>query len=152
MSSQKPCAPFLRQASRPSEVGSSGGPSVATTCRIEPCALSPSRSARLAGAVLDRAGFTACLLDFRASARVLQFFQDALCLFAVDALLDRLGRLVNQVFGFLEAQPGDLAHDLDYADLGIAGRGQDHLELGLLGRSEEHTSELQSPMYLVCRL
>src|SRR5207253_6030219 len=97
MSSQKPCAPFFRQASRLSGVGSSGGPSVATTCRIEPCALSPSRSATLAGAVLDRVGFTACLLDFRASARVLQLLQDGFSLFAVEALLHRLGRLVDQV-------------------------------------------------------
>src|SRR5437763_13356146 len=27
-----------------------------------------------------------------------------------------------------------------------------YLQLGSLNRSEEHTSELQSPMYLVCRL
>src|SRR5437762_5968382 len=27
-----------------------------------------------------------------------------------------------------------------------------HTRVGLLSRSEEHTSELQSPMYLVCRL
>src|SRR5437879_2330307 len=36
------------------------------------------------------------------------------------------------------------------------GHGVDHLDLKKLGahvaRSEEHTSELQSPMYLVCRL
>src|SRR5207248_3099922 len=107
MSSQNPCLPFVRQASRLSGVGSSDGPSVATTCRIEPCALSPSRSATLAGAVLGRAGVTVRLLDFRASARVLQLLQDALGLFPVDALLDLLGRLVYQVLAFLEAQAGD---------------------------------------------
>src|SRR2546423_14657679 len=133
MSSQKPCVPFLRQARRRSDVGSSGGPSVATTCRIEPWALSPSRSATLAGAVLGRAGATFCLLDFRASARVLQFLEDALGLFPVDALLDRLGRLVDQGLGFLETQAGDLPDDLDYPELGCARRGQHHLELGLLG-------------------
>src|SRR5437763_4577532 len=31
-------------------------------------------------------------------------------------------------------------------------RGADAAALGVDGRSEEHTSELQSPMYLVCRL
>src|SRR5437879_7997264 len=38
------------------------------------------------------------------------------------------------------------------ADIGhcVAGRGQ--LALHAVDRSEEHTSELQSPMYLVCRL
>src|SRR2546421_12987597 len=133
MSSQKPCLPFARQASRLSGVGSRDGPSVATTCRTEPCALSPSRSASLAGAVLGRAGATVFLLDFRASACVLQLLEDALGLFPVDALLDWFGRLVDQVLGFLETQAGDLADDLDHADLGIARRGQHHLELGLLG-------------------
>src|SRR5436189_5364230 len=32
------------------------------------------------------------------------------------------------------------------------GRGEMDLPALLSGRSEEHTSELQSPMYLVCRL
>src|ERR1700704_5293335 len=108
MSSQKPCLPFVRQASRLSGVGSSDGPSVATTCRIEPCALSPSRSATLAGAVLGRAGVTVFLLDFRASARVLQLLEDGFGLFAVDALLDRLGGLVGQGLCFLLTQAGDL--------------------------------------------
>src|SRR5437762_4383589 len=41
------------------------------------------------------------------------------------------------------------------ANLWVAGRQIAHVELGDIGsglRSEEHTSELQSPMYLVCRL
>src|SRR5437762_9355369 len=40
------------------------------------------------------------------------------------------------------------------ADLGGAGprRGADAGRDEIPGRSEEHTSELQSPMYLVCRL
>src|SRR5207302_11355445 len=64
------------------------------------------------------------LLDLGASARVLELLQDALGLFAVDALHDRLRRLVDQVLGFLEAQPRDLANDLDHTDLGVARRGQ----------------------------
>src|SRR2546429_10021995 len=122
MSSQNPCLPFARQASRLSGVGSSDGPSVATTCRIEPWALSPSRSATLAGAVPGRAGVIVRLLDFRASARVLQLLQDALGLFPVDALLDRLGGLGDQVLGFLETQAGDLTDDLDLAVPGIGRR------------------------------
>src|SRR2546423_4478158 len=117
MSSQKPCLPFARQASRLSGVGSRDGPSVATTCRTEPCALSPSRSATLAGAVLGRAGATVFLLDFRASACVLQLLEDALGLFPVDALLDRLGPLVDQVLGFLETQAGNPADVLVPANL-----------------------------------
>src|SRR5690348_17547466 len=34
---------------------------------------------------------------------------------------------------------------------GVAGVGGEH-DLGLEARSEEHTSELQSPVHLVCRL
>src|SRR5437763_4944648 len=34
----------------------------------------------------------------------------------------------------------------------VRGRGHGRQRLGVGGRSEEHTSELQSPMYLVCRL
>src|SRR5437764_8138385 len=33
-----------------------------------------------------------------------------------------------------------------------ASAGADHYEIARSFRSEEHTSELQSPMYLVCRL
>src|SRR5437762_9958058 len=36
--------------------------------------------------------------------------------------------------------------------LGLVSRSAAISELAELGRSEEHTSELQSPMYLVCRL
>src|SRR5256714_14238696 len=109
MSSQNPCFPFVRQASRLSGVASRGGPSVATMWRIEPWALSPSRSATLAGAVFGRAGATFCLLDFRASARVLPLLEDALGLFPVAALLDRLGRPVGPVLGFLQTHAGGLA-------------------------------------------
>src|SRR5437762_10262073 len=45
--------------------------------------------------------------------------------------------------------PGDLSPISEHRDLMPLGR--DRAANGL-GRSEEHTSELQSPMYLVCRL
>src|SRR5919197_3337878 len=77
--------------------------------------------------------WTESLLDLGAGAGVLQLLQDALGLFAVDTLLDRLWRLVDQVLGFFQAKPRDLADDLDHADLGIAGRGENDLELGLRG-------------------
>src|SRR5208337_4172034 len=38
------------------------------------------------------------------------------------------------------------------AALELRRRGQDLVRLPAQSRSEEHTSELQSPMYLVCRL
>src|SRR5207248_8641045 len=112
MSSQKPCFPSLRQASRLLAVGSSCGPSVATRCRIEPCTRSPWRSATLAGAVLDRAGFVVCLLDFLASAGILQFLEDAFRFLPIDALLDRLRRLVDQVLGFLQPKAAGFPDNL----------------------------------------
>src|SRR5438552_14768759 len=127
MSSQKPCFPSLRQASRLTGVGSSWGPSVATRCRMEPCSRSPWRSATLAGAVLDRAGFEVCLLDFRASAGILQFLEDAFRFLPIDALLDRLRRLVDQVLGFLQPNAGDLPNHLDAADIGLDRRGAHQL-------------------------
>src|SRR5918996_317454 len=48
------------------------------------------------------------------------------------ALLDRLGRALDQVLGLLETEPRDRAHFLDHVDLLVAGSGQDHVELGLL--------------------
>src|SRR5437879_6866387 len=43
--------------------------------------------------------------------------------------------------GDLSCRPGD-TRERDLAPIGVSGEA----------RSEEHTSELQSPMYLVCRL
>src|SRR5215467_14359538 len=52
----------------------------------------------------------------------------------VDAFLDRLGRSVDQILGFLQAQPGDFAHRLDDVHLVVADGGQHHGELGLFFR------------------
>src|SRR5437879_9336056 len=49
---------------------------------------------------------------------------------------------------FRSGQPGQ-------GEIGVGGReevGRSHAAHDELARSEEHTSELQSPMYLVCRL
>src|SRR5436189_4451659 len=72
-----------------------------------------------------------------------------------DALpiFDRLDDPPDQL-----AEVGRLAHPRAHRQ--DAGRGQEPLEDAprgvergqAVGRSEEHTSELQSPMYLVCRL
>src|SRR5439155_15228255 len=53
-------------------------------------------------------------------------------LLAVDALLDRVGRSVDEVLGLLEAEAGDRADDLDHLDLLVAGAGEDDIERGLL--------------------
>src|SRR5437762_12698119 len=55
-----------------------------------------------------------------------------------DAVPDEPRALTGAVFGMLET-----TLPLEYRPAGVAVLGK---------RSEEHTSELQSPMYLVCRL
>src|SRR5438445_5414294 len=67
------------------------------------------------------------------SARLLELLLDRLGLGLRHALLDRLGRPVDQVLGLLEAEPGDLAHHLDDLDLLVARPGEDDREVLLLG-------------------
>src|SRR6202011_4142965 len=125
MSSQNPCLASTRQAAMDSAVASTNGPCAAIRC------LATSSVSPWEGWGGDQS--PSPLLDLGAGACVLQLLQDGFGLFAVDTLLDRLGRLVGQVLGFLEAQAGDFPDDLDHANLGVARRGQHHLELGLLG-------------------
>src|SRR5437879_12916234 len=61
---------------------------------------------------------------------------------ALPILSDRAGR--RKIFVTTAACLGALG-------FAVAGLSQT-LPVFLVGRSEEHTSELQSPMYLVCRL
>src|SRR5438876_968368 len=72
------------------------------------------------------------LLDFDLGADVLELLLDCRGLFLGDAFLDRLGRSLDEVLGFLETQGGDLADDLDDVDLVAADFGQRDGELGLL--------------------
>src|SRR4029077_10766147 len=62
-------------------------------------------------------------------------FESSLDLFGFvlrDAFLDGLGRRVDEVLGFLEAETGQLANDLDDRDLVRSDLGQRRGELGLL--------------------
>src|SRR5918911_3085975 len=72
------------------------------------------------------------LLDLDASALLfeLRLYRGGLLL--GDAGLDGLRRAVHQVLRLLEAEAGQLAHDLDHLDLLGAGFAQDDVELGLL--------------------
>src|SRR5215213_6708097 len=73
------------------------------------------------------------LLQVDASAGLLELALELLGLVAVDALLDRLGGLVHECLGLLEAQAGRCAHDLDHLDLLLAGGSQHHVDgAGLL--------------------
>src|SRR5687768_588267 len=71
----------------------------------------PSISVLRAGARVSR------LLDLRGSAGVVQLLLDRLGVGLRDALLDHRGHTLNEVLGFLEPEAGDLADDLDHADL-----------------------------------
>src|SRR5690242_19397694 len=56
-------------------------------------------------------------LDLDLGALLLERGLDLLGLVAGNAFLDRLRRGVDEVLGLLEAQTGQLTHDLDHGDL-----------------------------------
>src|SRR5699024_3085615 len=62
----------------------------------------------------------------------LQIVDDLLGVFLGDALLQGLGSVVDDLLGFLQAQAGQGADNLDDGDLVGAGGLQDDVELGLL--------------------
>src|SRR3954471_1398923 len=72
------------------------------------------------------------LLHFDGRARVGELGADGLGLVLRDALLDGLGRGLDEVFGLLQPERGYLADDLDDVDLVAAGGLKDNVELGLL--------------------
>src|SRR4051812_49814777 len=75
----------------------------------------PSRSSAVLGG--------AELLELDDAAGLLQLALELLGLVPLQALLDRLGRLVDERLGLLEAEARRGAHDLDDLDLLVAGRG-----------------------------
>src|SRR3954471_1799826 len=64
------------------------------------------------------------LLDLDGPAGLLEVGLELLGLLLVDPLLDRLGGLVDERLGLLEAQAGGRADDLDDLDLLLARRGE----------------------------
>src|SRR5215203_558986 len=81
------------------------------------------------------------LLHVDDRALLFQLGLDCSRLILADARLDRLRRAIDEVLRFLEAQAGQLAHDLDDLDLLRAGFLERDRELGLLfgGRSRGAT-------------
>ena len=77
------------------------------------------------------------LLDLDGSAGGNQLLLEFLGIFLGDALLDVLRATLDQSLRFLQTQTGDLADDLDDAQLLVAETGQNNVKLGLLlsGRS-----------------
>jgi len=71
------------------------------------------------------------LLEFDLAAGFLDFLGQGVGLFLGQAFLDRLGGAVDQFLGFLEAQAGRFADDLDDLNLLVAGALEDDVEFGL---------------------
>src|SRR6476619_3349553 len=74
----------------------------------------------------------ASLLDLDFGADVLELLLDRRRFFLRDSFLNRLGRALDQVLRFLQAEARDLANDFDDIDLVAAHFGQRRRELGLL--------------------
>src|SRR5688572_9182502 len=72
--------------------------------------------------------------DADLGADFLELLLDRFGLVLRHAFLDRLGRALDEILGFLQPQAGDFADDLDDLDLVRAGFGQRDVELGLLFR------------------
>src|SRR6476660_4436756 len=72
------------------------------------------------------------LLDLNLGADFLEFLLDGLGLVLGHAFFHRLGRALDQILGFLEAERRDLADDLDDVDLVGADLAQHDVEFGLL--------------------
>src|SRR5512143_2347629 len=72
------------------------------------------------------------LLDLDRGPDLLELLLDRGRLLLGDALLHDLGGTVHEVLGLLQAQAGDLAHDLDHVDLLVARAHEVDRELRLL--------------------
>ena len=72
---------------------------------------------------LDRHECLFCkLLHFNGCAGIRELFPDGLSFVLADAFLNRLRRAVHQVFGFLQAQAGHFANNLNDIDFVRARR------------------------------
>src|SRR3954453_6774770 len=69
-------------------------------------------------------GSVAALLQLDARAGLLELALQLVGLVALDALLDRLRRLVDERLRLLQAEPGGRAHDLDHLDLLVTWAGE----------------------------
>src|SRR4051794_9293698 len=75
---------------------------------------------------------SATLLDLDAASSFLEVGLELVGLLALDALLDGARGLVDEGLGFLQAEAGRRADDLDDLDLLVARRGEDDVERRLL--------------------
>merc|ERR1719389_1558227 len=76
------------------------------------------------------------LLHRALGAGLLELLHRLLAVGLAGALLDRLGRGLDRRLGLLEAEPRDLAHDLQHGDLLVGGElVEDEVEFALLSVS-----------------
>src|SRR5258708_35292841 len=87
---------------------------------------------RLPAGSAPRSAPRPALLDLDLAAGFLDLGDELLGPLALDALLDRLGGLVDERLGLLEAEAGGGADDLDHLDLLVARAGEDHVDRGRL--------------------
>ena len=80
------------------------------------------------------------LLEGNSSASLFELGLDFLSLVLGNAFLDSLRSILDNFLGFLEAETGDLADNLDDSDLVVAEALEDDVELGLLLSSSSASS------------
>src|ERR1700677_2789700 len=68
------------------------------------------------------------LLQLDRTAGLLELGLELVGLLALDALLDRLGSLVNERLGLFQAKAGRRADDLDHLNLLVARCGENHVD------------------------
>src|SRR5205085_1191322 len=93
------------------------------------------------------------LLELDGGAGLLEVGLELVGVLSLCALLDRLGRLVDQRLGLLEAQARRGPHDLDHLDLLVARALQHDVERRLLlgGLTAGSASPPTSPCSSICR-
>src|SRR5262245_56825912 len=88
---------------------------------------------------------TSLLLELDGRSGLFELGLDRVGLVLGQTFLDRVGRAVDEVLRFLEAEAGDGADDLDHLDLLAAGLGQHDVERRLLlGRGSAVTAGRRS--------
>src|SRR5882762_8025441 len=102
---------------------------------------------RLATAAASLPAPVEALFDLGFCAGFFQLLPDLFGILLGNAFLDRLGRAVNQVLGFLQAQPGNRAHHLDDVHLVVTGRGENYGKLGLFLRSGSRAATTRGHRY-----
>src|SRR5665213_264215 len=103
--------------------------------------LTPLPVKRKSPAPLREQGFRidSKLLNFQFRARFFELCDDSISFRFGNTALNRLRGSVNQILGFFQAQSGDFADNLDYADLVGASSLQDDIKRSLFFSSSDRS-------------